>query len=60
MSPFDGRVMTNFIVQVLQNKTLTVYGEGSQTRSFCFVSDLVEGILLLTSVRRNVLNLSRF
>jgi|SRR6478672_1552631 len=43
----DGRVVSNFIVQALQNQTLTVYGEGSQTRSFCYVSDLVEGLMRL-------------
>lgn len=40
----DGRVVSNFIVQALQNKPITIYGTGKQTRSFCFVSDLVEGI----------------
>lgn len=43
----DGRVVSNFVVQALQNQDLTVYGDGSQTRSFCFVSDLVEGLLRL-------------
>ncbi|NDE11785.1 MAG: NAD-dependent epimerase/dehydratase family protein, partial [Chitinophagia bacterium] len=41
----DGRVVSNFIVQALQGKDITIYGDGSQTRSFCFVSDLVDGIL---------------
>jgi UDP-glucuronate decarboxylase len=41
----DGRVVSNFIVQALQGKDLTVYGDGSQTRSFCYVDDLVEGFL---------------
>ena len=41
----DGRVVSNFIVQALQGKDLTVYGEGSQTRSFCYVDDLVEGFI---------------
>jgi UDP-glucuronate decarboxylase len=45
MLPDDGRVVSNFIVQALQGNDLTVYGEGSQTRSFCFVDDLVEGFL---------------
>ncbi len=40
----DGRVVSNFIIQALQNQDITIYGDGSQTRSFCFVSDLVEGI----------------
>lgn len=43
----DGRVVSNFVVQALQGKDLTVYGDGSQTRSFCFVSDLVEGLVRL-------------
>ena len=44
MSEVDGRVVSNFAVQALQGKPLTVYGDGSQTRSFCFVSDLVAGL----------------
>jgi UDP-glucuronate decarboxylase len=43
----DGRVVSNLIVQSLQGKPLTVYGDGSQTRSFCYVSDLVEGLIRL-------------
>lgn len=43
----DGRVVSNFVVQALQNQPLTVYGDGSQTRSFCYVSDLVEGLMRL-------------
>jgi len=45
MAENDGRVVSNFIVQALRNKDITVYGDGSQTRSFCFVSDLVEGMI---------------
>ncbi|MDE7310520.1 MAG: SDR family oxidoreductase [Eubacterium sp.] len=45
MDPLDGRVVSNFIMQALQGKDLTLYGDGSQTRSFCYVDDLVEGIL---------------
>jgi len=45
MLPDDGRVVSNFIVQALQGNDLTVYGDGSQTRSFCYVDDLVEGFL---------------
>ncbi len=41
----DGRVVSNFIVQALQNKDITIYGDGSQTRSFCYVSDLVSGMI---------------
>ena len=47
MLPDDGRVVSNFIVQALEGKALTVYGDGSQTRSFCYVSDLVEGLMRL-------------
>ena len=47
MHPNDGRVISNFIMQALQGKEITVYGDGSQTRSFCFVSDMVEGLLKL-------------
>lgn len=43
----DGRVVSNFIVQALKGEELTIYGEGSQTRSFCYVSDLVDGIIRL-------------
>ncbi len=45
MDPNDGRVVSNFIVQALKNKDITMYGDGSQTRSFCYVSDLVDGII---------------
>jgi len=45
----DGRVISNFIVQALRGQCLTVYGDGSQTRSFCFVSDLVDGLIRLMS-----------
>ncbi len=47
MQKNDGRVVSNFIVQALTNKNITVYGDGSQTRSFCYVDDLVEGIFLM-------------
>jgi dTDP-glucose 4,6-dehydratase len=47
MRPDDGRAVSNFVVQALQGKALTVYGDGSQTRSFCFVDDEVRGILAL-------------
>ena len=45
MHPEDGRVISNFIVQALRGNNLTVYGDGSQTRSFCFIDDLIEGII---------------
>jgi dTDP-glucose 4,6-dehydratase len=47
MRPYDGRVISNFIVQALQGEDITIYGDGTQTRSFCYVSDLVEGITRL-------------
>lgn len=47
MHPNDGRVVSNFIIQALQNKDITIYGDGSQTRSFQYVSDLVEGLVTL-------------
>ena len=49
MHPNDGRVVSNFIVQALKNEPLTLYGEGQQTRSFCYVADLIEGIVRLMS-----------
>jgi UDP-glucuronate decarboxylase len=45
MHPNDGRVVSNFIVQALQRKPITIYGEGQQTRSFCYVDDLIDGFL---------------
>ena len=47
MHPNDGRVVSNFIVQALQHKPITVYGDGKQTRAFCYVDDLIEGFLRL-------------
>ena len=47
MLPDDGRVVSNFIVQALRGEPLTLYGDGSQTRSFCYVSDLIEGLIRL-------------
>ncbi|WP_392349845.1 UDP-glucuronic acid decarboxylase family protein [Parasynechococcus sp.] len=47
MLPDDGRVISNFIVQALRGQDLTLYGDGSQTRSFCYVSDLIEGLIRL-------------
>jgi UDP-glucuronate decarboxylase len=45
MHPNDGRVVSNFIVQALKNNPITIYGDGSQTRSFCYVSDLIDGMI---------------
>jgi UDP-glucuronate decarboxylase len=47
MHPNDGRVVSNFIVQALKNEPITLFGDGSQTRSFCYVDDLIEGMLRL-------------
>ena len=47
MQPNDGRVVSNFIIQALSNKNITIYGEGNQTRSFCYVDDLISGIMLM-------------
>lgn len=47
MDPKDGRVVSNFIIQALKNEDITVYGKGNQTRSFCYVDDLIRGIILM-------------
>ena len=47
MHPHDGRVVSNFVVHALANKPLTVYGEGEQTRSFCYVDDLIDGLIAM-------------
>jgi dTDP-glucose 4,6-dehydratase len=47
MDPYDGRVVSNFIRQALQGKPLTIYGSGEQTRSFCYIDDLVRGIIAM-------------
>ena len=53
----DGRVVSNFVVQALRGQELTIYGDGSQTRSFCYVSDLVEGIMRLMNAEGDELHL---
>jgi len=53
MDPNDGRVVSNFIVQALKGMPLTIYGDGSQTRSFCYVDDLIEGFLRLMKTPRS-------
>ncbi len=55
MDPNDGRVVSNFIVQALQGRSLTLYGDGSQTRSFCYVDDMVEGLMRLMESDEDVL-----
>ena len=47
MHPNDGRVVSNFIVQALRNEPITIYGDGSQSRSFCYVDDLIDGFVRL-------------
>ena len=47
MHPSDGRVVSNFVMQALQNENITIYGDGHQTRSFCYVDDLVDGLIRL-------------
>lgn len=54
MHPNDGRVVSNFIVQALKGEPITIYGDGSQTRSFCYVDDLVEALLRLMDTPREV------
>jgi UDP-glucuronate decarboxylase len=54
MHPNDGRVVSNFIVQALRNNDITVYGDGMQTRSFCYVDDLVEGLIRLMETEDGV------
>jgi UDP-glucuronate decarboxylase len=51
MHPADGRVVSNFIMQALRGEDITVYGDGSQTRSFCYVDDLIEGMVRLMNSR---------
>jgi UDP-glucuronate decarboxylase len=51
MHPNDGRVVSNFIVQALKNEPITLYGDGAQTRSFCYVTDLVDGFIRLMNTR---------
>ncbi|HSP31068.1 MAG TPA: UDP-glucuronic acid decarboxylase family protein [Halomonas sp.] len=52
MHPDDGRVVSNFIMQALQNKEITIYGDGHQTRSFCYVDDLVDGLMRLMNTEK--------
>lgn len=54
MHPRDGRVVSNFIVQALRNRPITLYGDGSQTRSFCYVDDLVDGLIRLMNTPADV------
>ena len=55
MHPNDGRVVSNFIVQALLGRDITVFGDGLQTRSFCYVDDLVDGLMRLMSTPHEVM-----
>lgn len=54
MNPNDGRVVSNFIIQAIQNHPITMYGDGTQTRSFCFVDDLISGIARMMETSPNI------
>lgn len=54
MGLFDGRVVSNFIVQALRDENITVYGEGEQTRSFCFVDDLIDAIIRMSETSKDI------
>jgi len=54
MHPSDGRVVSNFIIQALRDEPITIYGDGNQTRSFCYVDDLIEGIIKLMATSESV------
>ncbi|MDC0599150.1 SDR family oxidoreductase, partial [Candidatus Pseudothioglobus singularis] len=53
MHPDDGRVVSNFIVQALQGRPITIYGDGSQTRSFCYIDDMIDALVLFMSMPRD-------
>jgi UDP-glucuronate decarboxylase len=54
MHPADGRVVSNFIMQALRDEPITIYGDGSQTRSFCYVDDLIRGLISLMETKSEV------
>jgi len=54
MNPKDGRVVSNFMMQALQNEDITIYGDGQQTRSFCYVDDLIRGLIVMMQSDENV------
>ena len=54
MNPKDGRVVSNFIMQALQNEDITIYGNGQQTRSFCYVDDLIRGLIVMMESKNNI------
>ena len=55
MHPMDGRVVSNFIVQALRDEPITIYGDGSQTRSFCYVTDLIDGFVRFMATPKDVI-----
>lgn len=55
MHPNDGRVVSNFIIQAIQNKPITIYGDGSQTRSFCYVDDMLDGLIKLMNTSDEII-----
>ena len=54
MNKNDGRVVSNFVTQALENKDITLYGDGAQTRSFCYYSDLIDGLIKLMNSKNDV------
>jgi UDP-glucuronate decarboxylase len=54
MHPNDGRVVSNFIVQALKGEDITIYGDGTQTRSFCYVDDLINGMIKFMNTQKDV------
>ena len=54
MTPDDGRVVSNFIVQAIKGEDITLYGDGSQTRSFCYVDDLIDGMMGIMEQKESV------
>ena len=55
MHPNDGKVVSNFIIQAIQNKPITIYGDGSQTRSFCYVDDMLDGLIKLMNTNDEII-----
>ena len=55
MHPNDGRVVSNFIVQALKNEPITLYGDGSQTRAFCYVDDMIEGFVRMMAAPDDII-----
>ena len=55
MHPNDGRVVSNFIMQALQGNDITIYGDGYQTRSFCYVDDLIDAMIIMMGSSKNII-----